>query len=445
MFDVVYRNKLATAGQAAKLVKNGDWVDYGMAHGMPVAFDAALAKRRDELRDVRIRGLMSVRPLRVVEDDPDQKAFSYSSWHFSGQERAWAEEGRCDYIPMAYQNKPEIYRKCLMVDVAVISTPPMDRHGYFNFSLVNSATMAILETAATVIIEVNEALPRCFGGFEECIHIRNVDHIIEGGSHSLVELPPSVPGDVDRRIAEQIVSQMRNGSVIQLGIGNIANSVGLMIAESDLRDLGVHTEMLADAYLAMYKSGKLTNARKNVDKYKGVWSFCLGTQELYDWVADNSGLASCPVNYTNSPEVMGRNDNLVTINCCLEADLFGQVSSESAARRQISGTGGQLDFVNGSFISDGGKSFICMASTYTDKHTGRVRSRILPVLPQGEIITAPRSQIHQMVTEWGCALLAGCSIKERCERIISLAHPDFRDSLYREAEKHGLLRRSMNK
>jgi acyl-CoA hydrolase len=203
--------------------------------------------------------------------------------------------------------------------------------------------------------------------------------------------------------------------------------------------------MLVDAYLAMHKSGKLTNARKAIDRHKGVWTFCMGSLELYDWVADNPGLASYPVNYTNSPEIMGKNDNLVTINCCIEADFYGQVSSESAATRQISGTGGQLDFVNGSFISNGGKSFICMASTYTDKQTGERKSRILPALPQGEVVTAPRSQIHQLVTEWGCTILAGCSMKDRCERIIALAHPDFRDDLFREAEKIGLLRRSMGK
>ncbi len=440
-----YQRRLITAEAAAAMVESGFWLDYGMALGMPVAFDAALARRKNELSGVRLRGLMSARPLAVVTEDPEQRAFAYSSWHLSGQERNWAGRGLCDYIPMAYQNKPEIYRKCLDVDIAVISTPPMDRHGYFNFSLSNSATMAILETAKTVIIETNQALPRCLGGFEECIHIRNVDYIIEGGNHPLVELPSSRPGEVETRIAEHIVRQMKNGSVIQLGIGAIPNSVGLRIADSDLKDLGMHTEMLVDAYLAMHNSGKLTHARKNIDRHKGVWSFCMGTKDLYEWVADNPGLASCPVNYTNSPEVMGRNNNLVTINCCIEADLYGQVSSESSATRQISGTGGQLDFVHGSFISDGGKSFICMASTYTDKQTGQTRSRIVPVLPQGEIVTAPRSQIHQLVTEWGCTILAGCSMKERSERIIALAHPEFRDQLFREAEKLGLLRRSMDK
>lgn len=445
MITAEYAQKRISAEQAAELVRSGHWLDYGMSLCMPVAIDAALAKRKDVLRDVHIRGILSMRPLKIVTEDPEQQAFSYASWHLSGQERQWAAEGRCDYIPMAYRNKPEIYRKCLDVDIAFISAPPMDRHGYFNFSLANSATMAVLETAKLVVIEINEALPSCRGGFEECIHISNVDYIVEGGSHPLIELPSAPSTDVERKIAGHIVQQVKSGSTIQIGIGGIPNSVGQLLADTDLKDLGMHTEMLTDAYLAMYKSGKLTNAKKQIDKHKGVWAFCLGSHALYDWVADNPGLASCPVNYTNSPEIMGRNDNLVTINCCIEADLFAQVSSESAATRQISGTGGQLDFVHGSFISNGGKSFICMASTYTDKHTGGVKSRIVPVLPQGEIVTAPRSQIHQLVTEWGSVILAGRSMKERCERIISIAHPDFRDHLSREAEKLGLLRRSQGK
>lgn len=440
-----YARKVISAEKAASLVTSGDWVEYGMGLGQPVVFDAALAQRKGELRNVGIRGLMSARPLAVVEEVSDRSAFAYSSWHFSTQERRWAGQGRCDYIPMSYRYQPEIYRKALDVDVAVINTPPMDKHGYFNFSLTNSSTMAFLERAKIVIMEINEALPRTCGGFEECIHIRDVDYIIEGGFHPLVELPVAKPGDVDMRIAEHIVRQMRDGSVIQLGIGGIPNSVGTLIAQSDLKDLGMHTEMLVDAYLALHKSGKLTNARKQVDRHKGVWTFCMGSRELYDWVADNYGLASCPVNYTNSPEIMGKNDNLVTINSCIEADLHGQVSSESSSTRQISGTGGQLDFVNGSFVSNGGKSFICMASTFTDKESGRVISRIVPTLPLGEVVTAPRSQVHQLVTEWGSAVLVGCSKKERCERIISLAHPDFRDELFREAEKSGTLRRSMSK
>lgn len=440
-----YATKCLSAEAAARLVKSGDWVDYGFGLGMPYTLDKALAARRDELTDVKIRGIMALRPLAVVEHDPEQQAFSYMSWHMSSLERHMAERGLCSYIPMSYRNKPEIYRKCLTVDVAFVSVTPMDAHGYFNFSLTNSATMAILETAKLVVLEVNECLPRTYGGFEECIHLSDVDYIVEGEPVAPQELP-SVPfGDVERAIAAQIVEQVRDGSTIQLGIGALPNAVGAMLAETDLRDLGMHTEMLVDAYLKLWKSGTLTHKKKNTDRGKGVWSFCGGSAELYEWVRENPGLASCPVNYSNSPEIMGRNDQLVTINSCLEADIFGQISSESTSQRQISGTGGQLDFVSGSFISNGGKSFLCLTSTFTDKHSGERRSRIVPALPEGTAVTAPRSQIHQIITEWGCVNLAGRSLWERAEAIVSIAHPDFRDDLIREAERMGVWRKRNKK
>ncbi len=438
-----YRGKRISAAEAAALVKSGDWIDYGMSTGMPYSIDKALAARAGELHDVKVRGFLSLRPLAIVEADPERRSFQYMSWHLSGLERKLHAEGLCDFIPMSYRNQPEIYRKCLEVDIAFLSVAPMDRHGYFNFSLNNSATMAILETAKTVVLEVNENLPRCLGGAEECIHISNVNYVVEGESPAPTEVASAPVSDTDRKIAEHIVGQIKDGSTIQLGVGGIPNSVGRLIAESSLKELGMHTELLVDAYLDIYKSGKLTNARKNIDRHKGVWTFCMGGKELYDWVGDNPGLASYPVNYTNSPEIMARNNNLVTINCCIEADLLAQVSSESAGSRQISGTGGQLDFVAGSYISDGGKSFICMASTYTDKQSGEIRSRIIPTLPSGEIVTAPRSSLHMMVTEWGHANLAGCSTEERAKRIIGLAHPDFRDQLFRDAEKLGLWRRAV--
>lgn len=343
---------------------------------------------------------------------------------------------------MIYRNKPKYYRNCLEVDIAMLTVTPMDNHGYFNFSLSNSATKAILEKAKTVIVEVNEKLPKALGGREECVHISEVDYIIEGDNKEPVELRPGEPGETDKKIARYIVSEIRDGSTIQLGIGNMPNAVGRMLAQSNLKDLGMHTEMLVDAYLDLYTKGRLTNRAKKIDKGKGVWSFCLGSKELYDWVNNNPGLASYPVDYTNSPEIMSRNARLVTINNCIEVDLYGQASSESSGTRQISGTGGQLDFVTGGFISQGGKSFICLTSTYQDKQSGQLKSRIVSNLPAGEIVTDPRTQIHYLVTEWGMANLAGRSTWERAELIINLAHPDFREQLIKTAELRKMWRRS---
>lgn len=437
-----YSKKKVSAAKAALLVESGHWVDYGMISQTPVLFDRALAERRDELRDVKIRGGLLMRPLATVEADPERKAFHYHSWHLSGIERKYADRGLCSYIPMNYSSQPKYYREFLQVDVACISAAPMDRHGYFSFSLTNSAVYAMLEKAKIVIVEVDEQLPRVCGGEHDCIHISHVDYIIEGEHEPFPVLPAAAPTDADQAMAESICSRIRDGAVLQLGIGGTPNAVGKLIAESDVKDLGMHTEMLCDAYLDLYRCGKLTNRRKTLNRGKGVWSLCLGSRALYDWAEENPGLASYPVDYINLPQNIGQQDNMVSINSCLQTDLMGQTCAETAGGRQISGTGGQLDFQYGAFLSKGGQSFLCMTSTYCDKKTGRLASRIVPALGSGSVVTDPRSHAYHLVTEQGIVNLAGCSLWERAEKMISVAHPDFRDELICEAEKMGIWRQS---
>ena len=437
-----YKSKLCSANDAVAIVQSGDWVDYGMGLSQPVVLDEALAKRKHELRDVKIRSIMTVMPRQVVSKDPDRETFTYCSWHFSGYDRKLNEQGLCNFIPMIYRNLPSYYRNYLAVDVAMVSVPPMDKHGYFNFSLTNSATRATLETAKKVIVEINENLPIALGGREECIHISEVDYIVAGNNTPAIELPGTIPDEIDQRAARLIVDEIVDGATIQLGIGGMPNAVGNLIAESDVKNLGMHTEMLVDAFLTLYEKGKLTNKFKNTDKGKGAWTFCMGSKKLYDWVDNNPSLASYPVDYLNDPEVIARIDNFISVNNCIEVDLFGQVSSESSGLRHISGSGGQLDFVTGAYSARGGKSFMCFRSSYTDPKTGEFRSRVVPTLPVGTIVTTPRSQAQYFVTEWGKVNLAGCSSWERAERLISIAHPDFHDELIRQAEQMKIWRRS---
>lgn len=430
-----YRGKLLSPSEAARLVTSGDWVDFGLNSNIPVLFDEALAQRKGELRDVKIRGGLAPRPLQIIEQDPEQESFNYNSWHFSGLERRYHDRGLCSYIPMTYRNLPVYYRQWLDVDVACFAVTPMNKDGFFNLSLTVSAGKAVLNRARKVILEIDENLPWAMGGYDECIHISDVDAVIEGPHAPFPELPASAISETDRAVASLIVPRIRNGSTIQLGIGGMPNAVGAMIAQSDLKDLGAHTEMLCDSYLDMFESGNLTNKRKTIDPGRGVWSLCLGSNRLFQWLHQNPGLCACPVDYVNSPAVMAQHDNLAAINNCVEVDLFGQTCSESAGIRQISGSGGQLDFVTGSFMSKGGQGFICMSSTYYDKKENRMKSRIVPTLTPGSAVTDPRSQAFYLVTEWGIQNLAGRTTWERAERIISLAHPDFRDELIREAEK----------
>ena len=436
-----YKQKLLTPDQAAMLVKDGDWVDFSMIFNTPELMDVALSRRVGDLRDVKVRGGMALHPIQIVQADPERRSFTYNSWHFSALERKYHDMGLCDYIPMNYRFQSSFYRNYLDVDVACISVTPMDRNGFFNFSLTNSSARTILDKAQRIILEVNENLPWACGGFDECVHISEVDAVVEGPHQPLAELEQEAESETDRKIATLICEQIQSGSVLQLGIGSLPNLVGKMLAASDIKDLGMHTEMLCDAYLDIHEAGKLTNRKKLFDRNKGVFSFCLGSRALYDWVDDNPGLASCPVDYTNSLDVITKHENMIAINNCVEVDLYGQTCSESSGTRQISGTGGQLDFLTGSYMSRGGKGFICMSSTYTDKKTGQINSRIVPTLPAGSVVTDPRSQAFYLVTEWGMVNLAGCSVWERAEQIISIAHPAFRDELIRAAEKMKIWRK----
>lgn len=436
-----YQEKLVSAEKAVQVVKSGDWVDYSFCLATPVTLDKALAERKEELEDVKIRGGLSLTPLAVVECDPEQEHFTFMSWHMSGYERKLGDQGRCYHIPLLYRHMPVFYRKSLEVDVAMICVAPMDDKGFFNFSLNNSASRAIVEKAKVVILEVNENLPVIPAGEENAVHISEVSYVVEGENPDIPVLKSPASGETDHKIAEIIIGQLCDGATIQLGVGALPNAIGEMIAASDLKNLGGHTEMLVDAYMKMTEAGKLNNTLKNINRGKTVFTFCAGSKELYDWTRNNAGLAACPVDYVNDPKVMSQNDNLMTINSCLEVDITGQFNSESAGLRQISGTGGQIDFLTGGYLSKGGKSFICCNSTFTDKKTGKTKSRILPWLGEGCIVTAPRSQAHCLVTEWGVADLAGRSLWERAERIINVAHPDFQESLVEAAEKRHIWRK----
>lgn len=428
-----YRRKLCTAEEAVKRVKSGDWVDFGSNNSFPVSLDAALAKRRDELSHVKVRGNLLPGPIQVVECDPEMEHFVYHTWHCSGYERKLCDQGRAYFTPMIFRNEAWYYEQFLTLNVAMISVGPMDRHGYFNLSGALGINRAIINRADCVIVEVNEAMPRIHGGYDESVHISEVDCVVEAGCRPLWEMKTPEPSEADIRIAQNIFPYIHDGATIQLGIGGMPNALGELIAASDLKDLGMHTELCSDGYLALYKAGKLTNRRKTLYPNKGVLGLAIGTKELYDWLDDNPGVAGFPLSYVNDPTVIARNDNMISINGCLTADLYGQVGAESAGTRQISGTGGQLDFVTGATMSKGGKAFLCMSSTYTDKK-GERHSRIVPSF-RGDIVTTPRSQAYYLVTEYGAAMLAGQSTWQRAEQLIGLTHPDFRDELIRSAEE----------
>ena len=443
-FKASYQQKLATPEQAAALVKSGDWVDYGWTTGTPVAVDAAIAKRLPELKDVKFRGgiLMWVPEIFKIENPAEH--FSWNSWHMGGIERKAVAQGFSFYSPIRYSELPRYYRDMPEdVDVAVFQVAPMDNHGYFNFGPNASHMAAVCERSKKVIVEVNKNMPVCLGGSEVGVHIDDVDMIVEGDSPAIAQLGGGgVPTEVDQAVAKLIVEQIPNGACLQLGIGGMPNAVGSMIAQSDLKDLGVHTEMYVDAFVDISMAGKITGAHKQIDKGRQTYAFGAGTQKLYDFLDGNPACMSAPVDYTNDIRSISALDNFISINNAVDIDLFGQVNAESAGIKNISGAGGQLDFVLGAYLSHGGKSFICMSSSFMDKKTGQMQSRIRPTLANGSIVTDTRANVHYFVTEYGMVNLKGLSTWQKAEALISVAHPDFREQLIQEAEKMHIWRRS---
>ncbi len=442
-FSKEYQQKLKSPEEAVKVVKSGDWVDYGWCTGTPDALDAALAKRTDELFDVKLRGGILLKPLAVFEREDAGEHFCWNSWHMGGLERKLVARGCAYYNPLRYSELPRYYRESITPDdVAMFVVAPMDKHGYFNFGPNASHMMAVCEKTKHIIVEVNENMPRCLGGFEEGIHISQVEAIVEGNNPPIGQLGAGgAPTEVDKAVASQIVSQIPNGACLQLGIGGMPNTVGSMIADSDLKDLGVHTEMYVDAFVDIARAGKITGAKKNIDRFRQTYAFGAGTQKMYDYLDENPELMSAPVDYTNDVRTIAQLDNFISINNAVDIDLFGQINAESAGIKHISGAGGQLDFVMGAYMSNGGKSFVCCSSTFTKKD-GTMESRIRPTLANGSIVTDTRANTHYLVTEYGMVCLKGLSTWERAEAIISIAHPDFRDSLIAEAEKMHIWRRS---
>lgn len=427
-----YKNKLISAGDAVRIVKSGDWIDYGLCCGQPMELDKALAARIPELNNIKIRSAVSLRMPEVMKPDDAGRHVQWHSLHLSGIDRRIIDKGWGSYIPIRLSETPRYYRENIdPIDVSMFQVSPMDEHGYFSLGPQITWLMAALEKSRVIMFEVNRNMPRTLGGYDDKLHISQIDYVVEGPHTPMIVVPPAPPNELDNKIACFIVNEIPDGACLQLGIGGMPNAVGSVIAQSDLRDLGVHTELYNDALLDLTRAGKVNGCRKNINKGLQVYCFAFGSAELYRFIDDNPECAAFPGDYTNEPYIIGRLDNFMSINSAIEVDLFGQVASESDGTRQISGNGGQADFVMGAYRSKGGKSFICLSSTY-DKN-GELKSRINPVLKSGSIVTSNRTTTHYVVTEFGIVNVKGRSTWERAEALISIAHPHFRDQLVKEA------------
>lgn len=432
------KRKTVSAEQAAAMVKSGDWIDYGFGVGQPDLFDRALAERIKKLYDVKLRGCLAMRPRATVEADPESEHVIYLSWYFSGLERKMHDRGLCYHVPMNFGEAPDYYRRFIDVDVAILKTAPMDEHGFFNFGGSITYHKALMEKAHTVIVETDEGMPYVFG-VENGIHLNEVDYVIDAGNNPLPELKNPPAGEIEQKIAGIIAEEIEDGSCLQIGIGAMPNAVCELLVDSPVKELGVHTEMFVDSLMKLYEAGKVTGAHKTLDRFQMAYCFAAGSSELYEFLDRNPSCFAGPVDYTNLPHRIMQNDRAVAICNAAQIDLTGQACSETGGIRQISGTGGQLQFIRGAYASRGGKAFLCMSSTW--ERNGKRESRIVARITDSNIVTTPRTDVMYVVTEYGIANLKGKSVPERARALISLAHPDFRESLERKAREYRFIPR----
>lgn len=430
-FKKIYQEKLCSAEEVAGRVQSG-WV-LGMDSG-PTATPAimeAIVKRAKagEIKNIIVHNLVDHYPFDFYRENLLGKIQSLS-W-FSGKgSRTAINGGYGDFASGFFYEIPDLVRKFHDLDAFLIQVSPMDKHGYMSLGITAAASTGFMDKSKRIFVEVNENMPRACGGIN--LHVSEIDGIVENNI-PVPTLPGAVIDDTARKIGEIIAEQVPDGACIQLGIGAIPDATGLALKGK--KDLGIHTEMFTGSMVDLIECGAVNNSKKQIHRYKSVTTFAFGPKKMYDYLDDNPSVLFLPVEYVNDPNVIALNDNMISINACIEVDLWGQVCSESIGTKHLSGTGGQVDYVRGATHSSGGKSFIAIQSTAKNDTI----SKITPCLAEGAICTTSKNEVDYIVTEYGIAHLRGETLSSRAKQLISIAHPNFRDELTYAARKRGML------
>ena len=431
-YQELYKAKHTTAEALAAQVQNG-WLigmDAGASQTPTIISALAARARNNEIAGVRVQTLLDVYPLEYLADNSLFGKLTSEAWFSGGGSRRAVNGGYGDIIPNYYRDIPKYIRAMYDYDAFCVSVSPMDKHGWFSLSTVSSYSPAMIEKAKRVFLEVNDRQPRAVCGAQ--IHISQVAGLIEV-SHELPVLPPTKIDAVSETIGGLIAERIDDGSCIQLGIGAIPDAVGAALKAK--HDLGIHTEMFTDSMVELIARGAVNNSKKQIHRGQSVTTFAFGSQRIYDYIDDNPGIAILPVDYVNDPNVICRNDNMISINAALEVDLWGQVCAESVGTKHMSGSGGQVDYVRGACQSKGGKSFIAFTSTAKGDAISKIKSTLTP----GAVVTTSKNDVDYIVTEYGVAHLRGEPLSRRAQQLIAIAHPNFRDELRFEAKKRGIL------
>ena len=424
-WKVWYQEHLCTAQEAVQRIRSGDRVVVAHATGEPSLILDAMVENAPQYERVEVVHMVAMGKAAYCKPEYDRH-FHHNSFFLGATSRAAAAEGRADFTPVYFSEIPALLRDHLHPNVALIQVSPPDEHGYCSLGVSVDYTKPAAEMADLVIAQVNQQMPRTLG--DSFLHVSRMDCIVET-NEPVIELAPPKITDVERAIGQNVASLVRDGDTLQLGIGAIPDAVLLFLKEKN--DLGIHTEMFSDGVVELAEAGVITNAKKTLHRGQSVATFLMGTRRLYDYVNNNPAVAMYPVDYVNDPYVIARNDNLVSINSCVQVDLMGQVASTSVGLRQISGVGGQVDFVSGANMSKGGRAIMAMPAT-----TGKGKiSKIVPFLDKGAEVTTSRNDVNYVITEYGIAQLRGKNLRQRAEALIEIAHPDFRDELRDELRR----------
>ena len=421
----IYQERVTTADEAMKRIKSGNRISVGHCVGEPSYLLDALVRNRELYTDIEITHMVPMGKADYAQPGMERH-FRHISQFVGGATRGTVKAGHGDFVPCFFSQIPNQFLTTLRPDVAMVHLTPPDEHGYCSFGVSVDYTKPSTEVAPLVIAQINKYMPRTLG--DSFIHVSDIDIIVEFDA-PLIELSPPKITEVEKAIGENCAKLIKDGDCLQLGIGAIPDAVLLFLKEK--KNLSIHSEMFSDGVVELVEAGVINNSAKNFHKGKMVATFLMGTQRLYDFVNNNPAVAMYPVTYTNDPLIAGQNDNLVSINSCVQVDLLGQVCSEMVGTTQISAVGGQVDFVRAAAISKGGRSIIAMASTAG----GGEISKIVPVLDEGAAVTTSRNDVEYIVTEYGIANLKYHTVRERARMLIDIAHPKFREKLTEAYEK----------
>ncbi len=422
-----YADRICTADEAVGHIKSGDRVVVSHACGEPVVLTDAMVANAEKYgyKNVEIVHMVAMGKAGYCKPGME-KHFWHNSLFIGATTRDAVAEGRGDFTPIFFSQVPDLFRTSMHVNVALLQVSEPDEHGYCSLGVSCDYTKAAAEEADIRIAQVNKNLPRVLG--DNFVHLSDLDCIVPADSE-VIALKPAKISEVQRKIGKNVASLIRDGDCLQLGIGAIPDAVLTFLTEKN--DLGIHSEMFSDGVVDLINRGVINNKRKQIDRGQSVATFLMGTRKLYDYVDNNPAVRMMPVDYVNNPQVICQNDNVVSINSCVAVDLMGQVCSESIGLKQISGVGGQVDFVRGATMSRGGRTIMAMPAT-----TGKGKiSKIVPLIAEGAAVSTSRCDVDYVVTEYGVAHLHGLTLRERARRLIEIAAPAFRDGLKEEYKK----------